>query len=239
MDTSDWAILIANSLSISDVLRKMGRSVNCHRTRRLLKKFIIDNGISTEHFKVGRVGQKTGRIPANKKNIPELLESMSQGMNPIKTAIKERLFTEGFFERKCYQCNRMEWLDKPIPLEIHHIDGDKFNHVLSNLTMLCPNCHAFTDNYRGKNNESVKVNKSRRICDCGNPKQRLSISCKDCSHKKPRKTKIEWPTLEELKSMVENSSFEAVGRSLGVSGKRVSSVIRKWARPGSNGYLVD
>ena len=36
-------------------------------------------------------------------------------------------------------------------LELHHIDGNHSNNELSNLTLLCPNCHALTDNYRGKN----------------------------------------------------------------------------------------
>ena len=39
----------------------------------------------------------------------------------------------------------------PIPLELHHIDGNNQNNNLTNLTLLCPNCHAMTDNYRGKN----------------------------------------------------------------------------------------
>lgn len=44
-----------------------------------------------------------------------------------------------------------EWMGKPIPLELHHKDGNHYNNDLSNLEILCPNCHAQTDNYRGKN----------------------------------------------------------------------------------------
>lgn len=36
-------------------------------------------------------------------------------------------------------------------LEINHIDGNASNHVKSNLEVLCPNCHALTDNYRSRN----------------------------------------------------------------------------------------
>jgi predicted HNH restriction endonuclease len=42
-------------------------------------------------------------------------------------------------------------LGNPIPLELHHIDGDKTNNTLENFQLLCPNCHALTDSYRGKN----------------------------------------------------------------------------------------
>ena len=39
----------------------------------------------------------------------------------------------------------------PIALELHHINGIKDDLRIENLQILCPNCHAFTDNYRGKN----------------------------------------------------------------------------------------
>ncbi len=51
----------------------------------------------------------------------------------------------------CEKCNLDKWLDGIIPLEIHHEDGDKTNNELINLKLLCPNCHALTDNYRKPN----------------------------------------------------------------------------------------
>lgn len=52
--------------------------------------------------------------------------------------------------RKCEMCGLEEWFDEPIALEIHHIDGDRLNNTLDNLQLLCPNCHAMTDNWRGR-----------------------------------------------------------------------------------------
>lgn len=52
---------------------------------------------------------------------------------------------------KCEYCGLSEWMENPIPLELHHIDGDNLNNVLENLQLLCPNCHALTENYRGRN----------------------------------------------------------------------------------------
>jgi len=36
---------------------------------------------------------------------------------------------------------------------LHHEDGDNSNNEISNLCYLCPNCHALTDNYRGRNKD--------------------------------------------------------------------------------------
>jgi 5-methylcytosine-specific restriction endonuclease McrA len=57
----------------------------------------------------------------------------------------------GDVDNCCELCNTSEWLGSPITLEVHHIDGDNKNNELTNLQILCPNCHSQTDNYRAKN----------------------------------------------------------------------------------------
>lgn len=59
---------------------------------------------------------------------------------------------------QCENCKNTEWLCEPIPLELEHCDGDNWNNVKENLLLLCPNCHAKTKFYRGKNNTGkIKV----------------------------------------------------------------------------------
>ena len=43
------------------------------------------------------------------------------------------------------------FLGFPYEREVNHVDGDKNNQVSSNWSILCPNCHSFTDSYKGKN----------------------------------------------------------------------------------------
>ena len=50
----------------------------------------------------------------------------------------------------CEGCGRDRWQGVPIPIEIHHHDGDRTNNALSNLHLLCPNCHALTDTWRNR-----------------------------------------------------------------------------------------
>jgi protein-arginine kinase activator protein McsA len=76
--------------------------------------------------------------------------------------VKEKLFEDGLKERKCEICNLTEWMGKIIPLELHHIDGNRYNHQITNLQILCSNCHSQTENHSGralnkKNLTRVKV----------------------------------------------------------------------------------
>ena len=50
-----------------------------------------------------------------------------------------------------------EWNGLPIPLELNHINGKNIDNRIENLEILCPNCHAQTEHYRGK---SKKVSAS-------------------------------------------------------------------------------
>lgn len=56
--------------------------------------------------------------------------------------LKEKLLREGMKQFQCEVCNNTEWNGKPIPLELHHKDGNHYNNELSNLLIVCPNCHA-------------------------------------------------------------------------------------------------
>lgn len=59
---------------------------------------------------------------------------------------------------RCECCQQTKWLEQDIPLEVHHKDGEHLNNDLNNLILLCPNCHALTDNWRGKNiNKGIKI----------------------------------------------------------------------------------
>jgi hypothetical protein len=57
----------------------------------------------------------------------------------------------------CEKCHNKEWLNKSIPLELHHIDGDRNNQEKINLLLLCPNCHTLTENYGSKNKYKKRI----------------------------------------------------------------------------------
>jgi hypothetical protein len=137
--------ICAESYSYRQCLDKMG-IVPAGGNYICLKKHIQLHNIDISHFKLQ--GWNKGKKLGPKRSIGDYL-SNKQTIQSWK--LKRRLLEDKFFDPKCYQCNNEYWLDKPIPLELHHIDGNNANNNLSNLTLLCPNCHALTDNYRGKN----------------------------------------------------------------------------------------
>jgi len=44
-----------------------------------------------------------------------------------------------------------DWMGTSIPLELDHINGVRDNNSIENLRLICPNCHAHTPTYRGRN----------------------------------------------------------------------------------------
>ena len=66
-------------------------------------------------------------------------------------SLLRRLKRERGWEHKCSVCSLTEWNNQPIPLEIDHINGVHSDNRIENIRAICPNCHAQTDNYKGKN----------------------------------------------------------------------------------------
>lgn len=89
------------------------------------------------------------KSPVNKIKTEDIINGLYPDYQTFK--LKNRLLQEGYKEYKCECCGLSEWNGLPIPLELHHKDGNRCNHKIENLQMLCPNCHAQTKTYRAKN----------------------------------------------------------------------------------------
>lgn len=85
-----------------------------------------------------------------------LAEILSKGVRVNTNRLRQRLIAEGILSPVCCGCQNERWQGRPIPLELDHVDGDKLNNSLGNLRLLCPNCHALTPTYRGKNRASMR-----------------------------------------------------------------------------------
>ena len=102
-------------------------------------------------FKTNQSGKGLSKPIFDDRKIP--LIDIINGKHPQyqSNKLRIRLLKEGVKEHKCENCGLTEWLGKKISLELDHIDGNCYNHSIENLRVICPNCHAQTETYRGKN----------------------------------------------------------------------------------------
>lgn len=142
----DLQKIVKESFSFREVANKCGYSMTGGGSIKSIKEMISYYNFDTSHF----LGQGW-----NKNNFDYSRFKNGQSIK-VASALKALTNLRG---HKCEKCLNEFWNDAKIPLEIHHKDGNNLNNELDNLQLLCPNCHAQTENWRGKNTQ----NKIKRI----------------------------------------------------------------------------
>lgn len=133
------------SESIREVVQKLGYAPNGGGTATRVKRDIKNNNIDISHFNGQGHTKNIGRF---KTSIEDYL---SNKVKITSHKLRLRLLQEKIFPYKCSCCGLDKWLGNPIPLELHHKNGNKEDNSLDNLELRCPNCHYFTDTYKTKN----------------------------------------------------------------------------------------
>lgn len=189
--------LVRNSENLNQVCKKLGKrgtNTNYDSIKRIIEKYNLD----TSHFAPS--DYSNNRI--KKYDASEVYCENSKFKNT--NSLRKRLFKDGLKEEKCECCGNIEWNGLPIPLQVHHINGNNRDNRLENLQILCPNCHAQTDTYCGKGKH--KKEEVRKI-------------------RKKRETTI--PTIEIILSYFDpDGNFSNAGKRAGVS----DNAVRKWCK---------
>lgn len=68
-----------------------------------------------------------------------------------RSHLKQRLLAEGLKENRCERCGLTEWNGEPLNMQLHHNNGRGKDNRLVNISLLCPNCHAQTETWGGRN----------------------------------------------------------------------------------------
>lgn len=123
-----------NCTSIAGMIRQIGYKQEHGSSYHVVKKYLQLHDIKTDHWK----GQGWSK--------GDQLKDWSQYTNC--SALRKHLIKDR--GHSCEECKLTKWLNEDIKLEVHHIDGNRTNNDYSNLKLLCPNCHSFTDSWKKK-----------------------------------------------------------------------------------------
>lgn len=176
--------IISQSESYSQVMNKLNVNRN-GGNQTWLKKFIINNNLSIDHFKQNKSKEKCFCLNCGKEikkgsrfcnntcyaeyEQNQYIERWKKGeetgiigKDDIATAVRKYIFKKN--NNSCELCgwNKINPHTGLVPLQIHHINGDCKNNSEENLQLLCPNCHALTENFGSRNKNCTRIDKRYR-----------------------------------------------------------------------------
>ena len=143
INDEEFIKIVNTSSYLKDVLLACGYKATLHKkTRDKVKKRIYDLNINTDHFKY-----------PERKSIDELC--IKNGKYH-RGGLKKRLIKEKILCEICYECGQPPiHNNKKLVLQLDHINGINTDNRLSNLRLLCPNCHSQTPTFSGKKRNLV------------------------------------------------------------------------------------
>ena len=171
IDIQELTIATKTSISYAEVLKKLGLKQSGSMQSRV-KNEIKNLGLDISHFTGqswcrGKNSYQDKRI--RKKYTEEFIfKENSEVSNKV---VKNRLMSNPTFEHKCELCSTKEWYDpfelknKPVNLELDHINGNERDNRKENLRLICSNCHSFTPTYKGRNINKPLRNGEKKISD--------------------------------------------------------------------------
>lgn len=223
----------------------IAKQLNCKPTT--LNNYLDKMGISYE-------GNKGSKGKPHNNQYVSALEYIKKTSGISTHRLKLKLIKDGIKEAKCEICGLSEWQGKPIPLELHHKNGNHYDNTLENLEIVCPNCHAQQPGNSGasankyaavlelednahlecatKRCVSSNLTSSTKYCiDCGKKISNNAIRCIDCENINRRQDKV---TREELKELIRILPMVQIGKKFNVS----DNAVRKWCKSFNLPYKV-
>lgn len=152
LSDGEFEKLVSKCSCVSDVLKSLGYSTNGNSwgsrvVKERMEKLNLFFTKANSNY-----GKSSTALP--------LASILIKDSDYNRTKLKERLIKEGLKEYKCECCGISKWNGKHLALQLHHINGIHNDNRLSNLQILCPNCHSQTDNFASKGKGTALLRKA-------------------------------------------------------------------------------
>ena len=144
--------IVQDSYSAAEVCKKLGYCAT-GSSNTAIRKALLAMQIDISHW-TGQLWSK-GKTCLDDARISKLVnineifvENSKSSAGYVRSLIKKK----EIFPYVCKVCNMLPfWQNKPITLQLDHVNGNRTDQRLENLRWLCPNCHSQTATYGGQN----------------------------------------------------------------------------------------
>lgn len=166
MNIKELREIASSARSISEIVRGLGLNPTSGQSHLKVRKAIKENEIFCP--KLRGHGWNKGETRATSPEVDKQARSLEVPWKQVfcknssydnRGEMIKKLLRDKSWVYQCNSCELFRWQGKKLSLQLNHKNGVKNDHRISNLELLCPNCHSQTTTFAGRNTKRAKAKK--------------------------------------------------------------------------------